>query len=305
MPTTINIHADSTNWRSSAPGGYAAIISGTRVDNFPFQATTSGGHPETNNQRMDLMAVIAGLNTLDDMVNAGKVDHRHAIHIESHSLHIVQAINGNRLEEWRKANWQPGNEHPIPNHDLWEKLIQLNEGREIKYTWAKSDTADPVHNQAARLANQYTDRYDHTPDNLAKSTLTTVQRTVNDTLGKAFEVALGQNSLDVKTPLRHPDGENIIVTVTPDPWDPTCYQISDQRYPASMAIRKYHNLPPRAFTRMAQHTCANLDLELRPDTLTPLIATTAKGAAGVPDAVLRVAQATAQVTAAMEYMSHS
>ena len=43
--------------------------------------------------------MIAGLNTLDDMVNADKVDHRHAINIESHSLHIVQAIKGNWAEE--------------------------------------------------------------------------------------------------------------------------------------------------------------------------------------------------------------
>ena len=303
MTATITIHADSTNRRNAGPGGYAAIIFGTRVDNFPFQTATSGGYPQTTNQRMDLMAVIAGLNTLDDMVNAGKIGHRHTINIESHALQIVRAVNRNWLEEWRKANWQPGNDQPIPHHDLWEKLAQLNEGREIKYTWAKNDAGDPVHNQAIRLANQHANRY--TPQNTENTALTTAKKALNAILGKAFEVTLGQDCLDVKTPLRHPDGGNITVMVTPDQRDPTCYQISDQRYPTSMSVLRYHNLPPGAFTRMAQHTCANLDLELRPDTRTPLMATTANDPAGVPDAVLRVAQAAAQVTAAMEFMSHS
>ena len=98
MTATITIHADSTNRRNAGPGGYAAIISGTRVDNFPFQTATSGGYPQTTNQRMDLMAVIAGLNTLDEMVNAGKIGHRHTINIEStrppHSPGHQQKLDG-------------------------------------------------------------------------------------------------------------------------------------------------------------------------------------------------------------------
>ena len=56
---------------------------------------------------------------------------------------------------------------------------------------------------------------------------------------------------------------------------------------------------------MAQHTCANLDLDFQAETRNPLITTTANAPAGVTGAVLRVAQAAAQVTAAMEFMSHS
>ena len=308
MPPTISIHADSSYRLTPAPGGYAAIITGTGADNLPFQVTAYGGNPETTNQRMDLMSVIAALTTLDEEVSRGRIDHRHTVELQSHSLQIVNVFNPDWVSNSRKSYWQstwrPPTGREIRDRDLWEALAQLHGRTQINYKWVKSDASDPIHNQAQMLANEQADLYETTARH-DTNTLASAHQATADALGQTFDVKMAQDSIHVTTPLRYPDGSNIIVSIAPSQQAQSGYEVSDERYPTSLAVLRNHNLPPRSFTNMTGRTCTNLDLELRTGPPDPVITTTSPDAAGLPSAVLRVAQAVAQVTAALEYISHS
>ena len=313
MPPTVIIHTDSSYRLSPAPGGYAAIITGTQVDNLPFQVTASGGSPETTNQRMEIMAVIAGIKVLDEELSSGRIDHRHTVELQSHSLQIVNVFNPDWVSDSRKSYWQsawrPPTDRAIRDRDLWEELAQLHERTQVNYKWVKSDASDPIHNQARLLANEQADLYDRATGQATPrrdiNMLAAAHQATTEALGQTFDVRMAQDSIHITTPLRHPDGSNIVVSITPSQQAQAGYDVSDERYPTSLAVLKNHNLPPRSFTNMTGRTCANLDLELRTGPSDPVIATTSPDAAGLPSAVLRVAQAVAQVTAALEYISQS
>ena len=137
MTAVIDIHAHGYSEGNPGPGGYAAILTGNRIDNLPFEYTASGGALETTNNRMELMAVIKGLESLDHHVDMGHIDHRHSVNVYSDSKHPVDALNHGWVANWRRNGWKKTKKQHVANRDLWERLIELNTGRGIAYIWVK------------------------------------------------------------------------------------------------------------------------------------------------------------------------
>ena len=140
MTTVIDIHAYGSSEGNPGPGGYAAILTGNRIDNLPFEYTASGGALETTNSRMQLMAVIKRLESLDHHVDTGHIDNRHSVNVYSDSKRLVDALNHGWVANWRRNGWNKATKQHVANRDLWERLIELNTGRGIAYIWAKGHT---------------------------------------------------------------------------------------------------------------------------------------------------------------------
>lgn len=97
------------------PGGYAAVI------NLPKRNVIVSGYEEnTTNNRMELMAVIKGMNKVLEMIYQGMSIKK--LEIISDSAYVINAINKNWLTSWKETNFRNAKGENIKNVDLWSKL---------------------------------------------------------------------------------------------------------------------------------------------------------------------------------------
>ena len=332
MSAIIEIYTDGSCQGNPGPGGHASIIRSTRADNNePFEAITSGHDPDTTNNRMELAAVIQALTTVDQHIKTGQLDQDQPVVIHCDSKYIVDAINKSWIPNWQRNGWLTAKDQPVANQDLWAQLIVLNTGLDVRYQWVKAHAGNPLNEECDRIAKEQAEQAaqvaktnsapepHQTQDTNLRATATTAQEgqnpafkvsplqaaaiAVQEALGPAFGVSPRQRSVDVETPLRYPDQANIIVYITQSRQDPSNFVVSDWGHPTCLKVLGYRNLADTTFQRAAMENCKNLQLELREQSPDPLIATTVSDLAQLPDAVIRVAQAMAQITATLQLAS--
>ena len=98
------------------PGGYAALITttlGTKV--------ISGFEMETTNNRMELMAVIKGIEEVMNIIFLEEQKIK-KLEIISDSAYVVNAINQNWLQSWKTNGFKTKDNKPIKNIEIWQKL---------------------------------------------------------------------------------------------------------------------------------------------------------------------------------------
>lgn len=128
MSSTVTIYTDGSSRGNPGPGGYGVVLlSGNH------RKEISQGYRKTTNNRMELMAVIAGLAALKkDQLN---------VTIYSDSQYVVKAIEEGWLKKWIANNFKGGKK----NKDLWMKYHELANNHKIKFVWIKGH-ADNVYN---------------------------------------------------------------------------------------------------------------------------------------------------------------
>lgn len=92
------------------------------------QKRISQGYKLTTNNRMELLAVITGLEALKEPCN---------VLIHSDSSYIVNAIKNGWLNSWVKNNWRKSNKEKVLNVDLWKRLISLLEYHNTQFVHVK------------------------------------------------------------------------------------------------------------------------------------------------------------------------
>ena len=115
-------YTDGASGGSRGPGGYGAVV--TRDGKTE---EVSGGEPDTTNQRMELTAACAALETMD---GGG------AVTVYSDSSYLVNCMRRGWHEAWRENGWLTGSREPVANRDLWERLL-MAVGRHEEVRWRK------------------------------------------------------------------------------------------------------------------------------------------------------------------------
>ena len=128
MSSTVTIYTDGSSRGNPGPGGFGVVLlSGNH------RKEISKGYRKTTNNRMELMAVIAGLEALKkDQLN---------VTIYSDSQYVVKAIEEGWLKKWIATNFKGGKK----NKDLWMKYLKLAQNHKIKFVWVRGH-ADNVYN---------------------------------------------------------------------------------------------------------------------------------------------------------------
>ena len=140
----IIIYTDGASRGNPGPGGYGAILmSGNH------RKELSQGYKRTTNNRMELMAVIAGLEALK------KEDLN--VTIYSDSQYVVNAIEKGWLKNWIATNFKGGKK----NRDLWMKFYQLSQNHKIKFVWVRGHADNPWNNRCDQLATEAADEHHH------------------------------------------------------------------------------------------------------------------------------------------------
>ncbi len=131
----ITIYTDGSSRGNPGPGGFGAIL----MYNGHHKELSQGFRLTTNN-RMELMAVIAGLKAL--------TKNEIPIRIYSDSQYVVNAIEKGWLNTWIKTNFKGGKK----NSDLWKEYFTLSKDFNIKMIWVKGHADNPYNNRCDELA---------------------------------------------------------------------------------------------------------------------------------------------------------
>jgi ribonuclease HI len=129
--------------KTTGAGGYAAVLVARRSDGITaMQWEISDGAFKTTNNRMELMAVIAGLRALPAPA-------RVCIFIDST---YVMTNFEDWLERWQSNGWRTANGKQVKNRDLWEELFTEVDRRKVKWVQVPGHDGVPLNERADELA---------------------------------------------------------------------------------------------------------------------------------------------------------
>jgi len=136
---TVEIFCDGACTGNPGPGGYGTIL---RYGNQ--EKELSGYSPDTTNNRMELMAVIKGLEAL-------KRPSR--VRVTTDSKYVYMGIT-TWVHGWQKKEWLNSRKHPVLNRDLWERLLRACEPHSIDWNWIKGHAGHPENERCDGLARK-------------------------------------------------------------------------------------------------------------------------------------------------------
>jgi len=136
----VIMYTDGACLGNPGPGGYGAILiyQGHKKE-------LSGGYRQTTNNRMEIMAAIVGLEAL-----RGKCE----VTLYSDSEYLVKAMSRKWVQRWRAKGWKRNKREKALNPDLWERLLQLCEYHEVRFSWVKGHAGTPENVRCDELAMQ-------------------------------------------------------------------------------------------------------------------------------------------------------
>ena len=130
----VTIYTDGACSGNPGPGGYGAIL-----QHGKNRKELSGGFRRTTNNRMELLAVIAGLEALRDPCD---------VTIYSDSRYIVDAVNKGWASRWRANGWRRNKKERAVNPDLWARLLTLLDTHDTQFRWVKGHAGNPGNERA-------------------------------------------------------------------------------------------------------------------------------------------------------------
>jgi ribonuclease HI len=134
----VDIFTDGACSGNPGPGGYGVILKSGNA-----RKEISAGYKNTTNNRMELMAVIAGLSALNAKCN---------VTVYSDSKYIVDAISKGWARRWKKNNWYRNKTDKAMNPDLWQELLLLIEQHQVKFVWVKGHAGHEENERCDQLA---------------------------------------------------------------------------------------------------------------------------------------------------------
>lgn len=148
----IIMHTDgAARGNPDGPGGYGVVIQYIDEDGTPHEKELSGGFEKTTNNKMELMAVIVGLEYLDEPLD---------VLVISDSQYVVNAFNQDWIGNWKKNGWRTASNDPVKNLDLWRRLLKAKKfHKSVRFKWQRGHCGDPFNERCDRLATAAADAF--------------------------------------------------------------------------------------------------------------------------------------------------
>ena len=108
------------------------------------EKTLQGGERDTTNNRMELMAAIKALEAV-------KPNFKGDITLWTDSTYVIKGIT-EWIHGWKKRGWKKSDKKPVINADLWKRLDDLNNRRNINWKWVKGHAGVEGNERADELA---------------------------------------------------------------------------------------------------------------------------------------------------------
>jgi len=133
----VDAFTDGACSGNPGPGGWGAILRWRG-----HEKEISGGEPETTNNRMELMAAIAALETL-------KRPSRVRVHTDS--IYVKDGIT-KWLHSWKRRGWKTADKKPVKNVELWQRLEAAAARHDVTWHWVRGHSGHPENERADALA---------------------------------------------------------------------------------------------------------------------------------------------------------
>ena len=130
----ITIYTDGSALGNPGPGGYGTIL---LAENH--RKELSQGFRLTTNNRMELMAVIAGLEAL-------KIP-QSEVTVFSDSQYVVNSVEKHWVLGWEKKNFKG-----MKNADLWKRFLKAYRNHKVSFKWLRGHTGDKENERCDELA---------------------------------------------------------------------------------------------------------------------------------------------------------
>ena len=133
----ILLYTDGSSIGNPGPGGYGIIM---ELKGTTYKKEFSKGFRHTTNNRMELMAIIVGLESIKKEFSK--------VTVYSDSKYVVDSINKQWVFEWQKKGFK-GKKNP----DLWERFIRVYKRYHLDFIWIKGHNSHPQNERCDLLAN--------------------------------------------------------------------------------------------------------------------------------------------------------
>lgn len=139
MLKQVALYTDGSCLGNPGPGGYAAVLVYQQ-----HRKELSQGYALTTNNRMEMMAVIAGLKSLSTAC--------HVI-LTTDSQYVKQGVT-QWMANWKRRGWLTASKEPVKNQDLWRALDEQVNRHKIDWHWVKGHSGHPENERCDTLARQ-------------------------------------------------------------------------------------------------------------------------------------------------------
>jgi ribonuclease HI len=136
------MYTDGACRGNPGPGGWAALLIAGKE-----RKELSGSEAATTNNRMELMAAIAGLEALK---------RRCAVRLYTDSKYVLQGAT-EWLAQWKARGWRTASRQPVKNQDLWERLDAAAAAQDIDWHWVRGHSGHEGNEFVDQLANSAID----------------------------------------------------------------------------------------------------------------------------------------------------
>jgi ribonuclease HI len=136
MPGEITIYTDGAASGNPGPGGYGVVLIAG-----PHRLEKSQGFRLTTNNRMELLAVITGLEAL-------KIPGSRVV-IYTDSKYVADSVEKGWLFQWESKRFKKKK-----NSDLWIRFLEVYRKHKVRFVWVKGHADNPENNLCDRLATE-------------------------------------------------------------------------------------------------------------------------------------------------------
>jgi ribonuclease HI len=142
MVAEIFAYTDGACSGNPGPGGWGVVLEAWDGATLLKARDFGGGEAETTNNRMELMAAIAALETLE---------RPSAVTVVTDSKYLKDGITG-WIHGWKKNGWKTAAKKPVKNADLWQRLDAAQARHQVKWAWIKGHAGHERNERADQLA---------------------------------------------------------------------------------------------------------------------------------------------------------
>ncbi len=136
----VDIYTDGGSLGNPGPGGYGVIL--VKGDH---RREMSAGFRKTTNNRMEILAAIAGLEALKRACD---------VTLYSDSRYLVDAIEKGWAKKWRSKGWRRNSRDKALNPDLWERLLHCLEKHRVRFVWVRGHSGHAENERCDQLVKK-------------------------------------------------------------------------------------------------------------------------------------------------------
>ena len=141
----IILYTDGACSGNPGKGGWGAILKYN-----DHEKVLSGREESTTNNRMELTAVIKGLEALKESCD---------VQIYSDSAYVVNSFLQNWITAWQENNWKTSSKKDVLNVDLWKKLVELTHKHSVQWFKVKGHADNELNNRCDKLARAEIEKF--------------------------------------------------------------------------------------------------------------------------------------------------